>query len=368
MANVQQNISSNNDLNNILSTHGKISDNLYVQGTLKGLPAPINLKYITRVTKSLPVRVAGANFVLPTVGPDLCFEHSEINTPEPTSDDKILVCSSGKSGYLSYICPDCGAVVSKLIGCNKEYCPECGAKWGVLHQQRYFRGKNSVEYMFLINKTLGYWVITLPEQYRAVFSDNKKLDALQVYVKRYFKETLNYTCGVTMYHWCGEDGKTFKPHLNVLVPSGYLTLEKISDIRKHISSEINKIAGTALPSSAPSLVINYNYTNVYKKALHKWRYVCRPTWRVYSDYINNIVFNYRNQRFWGIDKSKLKENAVEKVNKLRCPLCDGQLHYSKALGFVKTINKNDYIHIGGGIYLWRKYMDINNPWILSNYL
>lgn len=206
-------------------------------------------------------------------------------------------------------------------------------------------------------------VVTFPAELRSRLTKTQ-LEQFQVYCKRYFCETLGYTHGELSWHWCGDDGETKKPHLNILFPEKFLSPEKLASIKQHLSAEICKLTC----EKDIQCVVHYGYYEKIKQALHKWRYVCRPTWRVYSDEINEIAFNYRNIRWWGDFKNKVKDNVVDKVEKMSCPFCDGRLKSCKALGLSHHLARDEWVHFGAGNYFWRYYINKGNSWAAANYL
>lgn len=307
--------------------------------------AGINLKHLTKATIRPPFH---SEEVAPVSGVSLLG--SEVKSALKVVRGRPERCSAG--GYIPFTCPS-GHLIRKQIGCNREYCQTCGKEWGLLHQQRYFRGVRKIEYIFSLERNLGYFVFTLPKRTHLEI-DKKQMSKLQTYITKLFQRK-GFGYGVSVWHWCGEDGKTFKPHLNILLPSGFISPNE--DLMKELKSlwtkKVNSLLNIYSGKSTP-YVVNYNYVtdSDRNKIYHRWKYVCRPTWRKYSDEIKDKVFNYRNIRWWGDYKNKLEENSLELTDKCKCPVCTQPLTVSQRFGFVPEINTDDYTHLGGGVYVW----------------
>jgi hypothetical protein len=211
----------------------------------------------------------------------------------------------------------------KAVNCGREWCPICGKDRSIAHERRIERLRERFEQIareyiqdddgnFLKTpkgfydtreKNLGYLVITCPEIYRREMENPKNLKAWKEFWKRKLKRTevihlepiharhvktgrmrkvpqsivrKGISRGIIRYHWCGDDGKTFKPHLNILIPKGYIDERILETWRRQNAAWFMKEFRTG---EMPTGNLYYQYTKSPAKKLHILRYVTRATFR-----------------------------------------------------------------------------------------
>ena len=138
------------------------------------------------------------------------------------SADALPCCHKG---FVMGTCTN-GHHFAKAILCGKEYCIDCGEKWSWIHQRRHYRWLPKVKSM----QSVGYLVVTLPMEVRKYFMDQKRLSVFRRYCIRLLKRE-GFDRGLCRWHWCGEDGVTWHPHLNFLFPGIYIPKPKIRELR-----------------------------------------------------------------------------------------------------------------------------------------
>ena len=301
-----------------------------------------------------------------------------------------------------------GHIIKAAVSCNLEYCEVCGSNGSLLHLQRFYRAAPKVEQIFRAGgNQLGYWVVTIPEQYRDLYLDAKKLNALREDITRFLsaqtrkgKENRNefspgYSCGMSAWHYCGEDYFTWKPHLNLFTPSGYISSSELKLIKLEIRKLIDKNSGADIEVQntmrwhyTKGYVVNYSFIglakamkkkihsceeeaylvceDVDKPSMEEWvydqrmlrmvrhrtRYVVRPTFKNFSLSIAEVVYppakiknrrqSFRNIRWWGKfvkDTKRYVKNCpvvtrvwYDRNGIQRHDSCDRRLHHATNRG------------------------------------
>jgi hypothetical protein len=82
-------------------------------------------------------------------------------------------------------------------------------------------------------------IITIPLQIRAYFNSKEALNDFRTYWRRKLKRE-GYSCGVMRYHWAGEDGYKYAPHINILAPGGYIPKNKLAKLIAYLPLWFNK--------------------------------------------------------------------------------------------------------------------------------
>ena len=243
------------------------------------------------------------------------------------------------TGYMMGQC-ELGHHFAKPILCGKEFCTDCGENWSWAHQRRHYRWLPKVKSM----ETTGYLVVTTPPAVRRFMLDKDHLNQFQKYCMRLLDRE-GFERGVCRYHWCGEDGYNWHPHLNFLFPGAYMPKEKLAKLQEKIRARLSNMTKTPLKE----VVINYSYTDQLEKKVFRCKYITRSTWRKFSPSVAHVVKGYRNNRTWGNWKGKIKENSVAKLERSCCPLCDTPITWKY---FVGELTKESYTQIKGGYYVW----------------
>lgn len=179
----------------------------------------------------------------------------------------------------------------------------------------------------------GYLVVTVPAELRRAFMDRKMLTNFKEYWKRKIKRDLGETtkgenkniCGIIRYHWAGDDNKTFKPHLNILINYAFIDPEVLERWRHELQYWFKrecKIKGNKIPAAN----IYYQYTRVKGKIYHRLKYITRATLHNFEsaelkNFFNIKMKNFKNTTTFGkFEKRAPLENEAQKlyVNNI-CP-------------------------------------------------
>lgn len=219
-------------------------------------------------------------------------------------------------------------IFHKAVTCGKENCPTCGADYSVTHNRRINRAYPKI----LQLSAVGYLVVTVPESLRKDFLDKRILCDFRNFVRRKLKRDYN-TRGLIRYHWCGEDGHTWKPHLNVLLEGKYWAPEKLEAFRNAVALWFLKYFNLAEPVPGN---IYYAYVNpltfktftdretdetiqgpeaAARKIKHWVKYVLRATAKKVTDHkILDVIRGYNNTGYFGkFDKVEHERDAASAI-------------------------------------------------------
>ncbi len=180
--------------------------------------------------------------------------------------------------------------------CKKEACPECGKKGSLYHMVLFSRTLTYAKEMWRQSRDLGYLVITCPKELREKWRDKRVLSGVASYVWRMLKRE-GFPYGFYRWHFASEDNPgEFYPHLNVLIPAGYLMPEKLERIKTLIYNHLGV------------KVVHYEYGKELAQVLHMVYYITRPTW-IYQDEVSYEEFKrFRKMDIWGRKYFREKEN------------------------------------------------------------
>jgi len=283
---------------------------------------------------------------------------------------KIPPCATG---ILRGKCEN-GHLWGRVNLCNKEFCPDCGAKNSYVHRQRVARWMDKVLQM----SSVGYMVITIPEDLRETFKDKKILSEFRTYFKRKLQRE-GFKRGMSRYHWAGEcescNGKpdkgcpdcnftgmsnVWKPHLNFILEGKYISPDNLERWREDLANYFNTRFALSLSKKAEgNIYYNYGRNNGYK--IHKLKYVTRATWRYNDTYeygdILNVIKGFRCGSTWGkfeISKRKRVSPLIHFVNNC-CPICKTTIKWK---GFSSIENyfmgRYNLFHVEGGYYKYQQ--------------
>jgi len=242
-------------------------------------------------------------------------------------------------GFITGKCSN-GHHFAKAILCGKEFCVDCGANWSWIHQRRHYRWLPKVKSM----ESVGYLVVTVPPEIRNFILDKRRLSDFRRYCVRLLKRE-GYNRGLVRWHWCGEDGYNWHPHLNFLFPAGWISKEKLTELRTKMAARLSIMSKIHVPQ----IVINYRYSKEGWKKRHWCKYVTRSTWRKFSEPLAQVIKGYTNNVTWGDWKSKKKDNSVAKLERGCCPLCDAPITWKH---MECELNMDDWTLIKAGYYIW----------------
>jgi hypothetical protein len=182
----------------------------------------------------------------------------------------------------------CGTRVISRVPCKREWCPYCGKEQSYFHLMYYYNILRYALPMFIKNNgKMGYLVITTTPELRQLFLENpEKMHKFREDIKEKLKE-LGYKNGIWRWHFAGDEGRTWYPHLNILIPEGYMPDEKFYKFKQWIEKKYGV------------KVVNYEWTEDLGKVKHWVRYIARPTWNLQNDAEHEKFKGMRKYGVWG---------------------------------------------------------------------
>jgi len=185
----------------------------------------------------------------------------------------------------------CGTRVISRVPCKREWCPYCGKEQSYFHLMYYYNILRYALPMFIKNNgKMGYLVITTTPELRQLFLENpEKMHKFREDIKEKLKE-LGYKNGIWRWHFAGDEGRTWYPHLNILIPEGYMPDDKFNEFKRWIEKKYGV------------KVVNYEWTEDFGKVKHWVRYIARPTWNLQNDAEPEKFKGMRKYGVWGSSK------------------------------------------------------------------
>jgi len=179
--------------------------------------------------------------------------------------------------------------------CKREDCPICGSEKSVAHFRRWLRGIPFIKEM-IESGYVGYLVVTCPEEKRLKWGDKKELRKVARYIIRLLQRKVGSEIkGVYRWHFAGNKGRKWYPHLNVLFTFGYIGDEMLNELKRLIERRLGV------------RVVYYRYTKKISKVRHWWLYISRPTFLLQDEVEYEKVKNMKNVIWFGKFKEKEKE-------------------------------------------------------------
>jgi hypothetical protein len=157
--------------------------------------------------------------------------------------------------------------------------------------------------MFENAGAVGYLVITSPLELREKLRDPEALREVARYIRRMLKRE-GFDYGYYRWHFAGDEGKTWYPHLNILIPWGYIQPEKLERLKELIRKRFG------------IEIIHYEYAQDLARIIHIAWYVSRPTWNLQSEMDPEPFKGFRKMGIWGnkhFEKVDIKE-ILEKIH------------------------------------------------------
>jgi hypothetical protein len=201
----------------------------------------------------------------------------------PWGREQKFVCGSWKKSE------HCGNEYWVKTTCDREWCPECGKPNSLYHQKMYHELLGVMVKMFVRGGVLAYMVITSPEELREEWKDPNKLREVKEYLRRLF-EREGIEIALWKWHFAGDRGRRWYPHLNIVLAMGYMDKEKLERLRRLIERRLGV------------KVIYIQYTRSIKKVMHWARYISRPTWNLQNEVSPEKFKNFRKWGVWGAGK------------------------------------------------------------------
>jgi predicted CopG family antitoxin len=202
----------------------------------------------------------------------------------------------------------CGRVHIIKNPCKKEWCPDCGVPGSAYHMYLFAKALNYAMEMWRQSGAVGYFVITCPLELREKWKDKKVLSKVVNYLRRML-EREGFPYGYYRWHFAGDENPgVWYPHLNVLVPGGYLTPKKLKRIKRLIYKHLGV------------KVVYYEYAKDPERVIHMVYYITRPTWNMQVEVEAEGWSKFRKNGIWGkkyFRKAGAWKEFLKELNNIR---------------------------------------------------
>jgi hypothetical protein len=181
-----------------------------------------------------------------------------------------------------------GHEYARELLCRRDWCPICGKEDSNAHQGRKARWFSRV----VQAASFAYIVLTIPPEVRGSYRTRESLGDLGTAAKRMFQRQ-GFDRGLRRWHWFGDRSKVYHPHLNCLLPSGWLSKEQI----KRLKASWGRILGV----DVSRVNLKVRICDTPRKILHRVKYITRATftdWRWDEELARELV-GFRNSGTWG---------------------------------------------------------------------
>lgn len=265
---------------------------------------------------SIPIKLFDTGNTLKT---GIVLDYAQLYAKPHNDFNFIPSCSLG---FIKGSCAG-GHKFAKLLLCGKEWCPDCGADGSMTHKRRVARWWGKVMSM----PEMGYMVVTVPKECRASFKNKVVLSNFRTYLKRKLQR-MGYDKGLIRYHWAGDDGYTWHPHLNILIEEGYLSKAKMVELKEDLQTWFTKKFPMSLKGKKAKINLWYSYATPGEKfeahKIHKLKYITRSTFKnldtVKDIDLVRVLKGYRTTSTWGKwEKDKTNTSALASLEAGKCP-------------------------------------------------
>ncbi|GAI72640.1 unnamed protein product, partial [marine sediment metagenome] len=160
---------------------------------------------------------------------------------------------------------------------------------------------------------MAYDDITFPLEVRPLMRNPKVLSLLAKKARKAYRQA-GYRKVYTRWHFFGEHGEKYHPHLNVLYDGRWLSKQELASFKDYLRRKL-------LPRSIAklikrNLVIHHQYTRNPKRKMHWIKYVTKATFleRSWDEPLDNALFGFHNGCFAGTwnDPPKWKLTGTDK--------------------------------------------------------
>ena len=238
----------------------------------------------------------------------------------------------------------------KKLNCGREWCPRCREETEGRRFSRWLPKAQQIEVM-------GYLVITFPREARP--RSKKRLRELRTKIVRRLKK-FGFKRGLSRWHFFGEDGKEWHPHLNVILDYGKIKRKRLEEIKKAIA----RVTGVEM------CVVNYQYSRVPARKVHMLKYVCRNTFlkKSWDPEMAHELYGFTNAHWWGdwkgdpvwtLEEAEPKDTIADKIAAGICPDCGEPIHW---VGGKKNLVPTCLLEPLGFKYVGKGYYILDGEW------
>lgn len=263
-------------------------------------------------------------------------------------------------------CEHCDVEYVVRKPCSREWCPECGRPLSLYHRQVYLKVLAYALEMFYEAGAVGYLIITCPEELREEWKSKEALSKVVEYIRRMLKRE-GFKWGVYRWHFAGDKGRRWYPHLNILIPGGFMEPEKLERFK------------TLVYRRYGIKVVYYSYVKSLKKLRHVARYIARPTWNLQDEVKPENFKNCRKVGIWGnqyfrsasIERPRELEDFIARLEEMvrvgflrkaleakayavlhgYCAFCYEKLRWRRLKSWWMDNVHNNLVKLGWGIWL-----------------
>jgi hypothetical protein len=273
-------------------------------------------------------------------------------------------------------CERCNVEYVFRVPCKKEWCRSCGVPGSLYHIERYFKTLFYGFVMFMYAGAEGYWVITTPPEKREALKKREGLSGMVSEVGKIFKGE-GFAFGHWVWHFAGDQSERYYPHLNVLIPSGFIDEAKMERIKAKIRDaldikvvyyeyalEIPRIKFISWYVSRPTFLQQNEVSPEEFKGLHKSGIWGRKYFQKDDEIMKmfyEVMFSRGVESVKNALESGKEEVEVEiededlfyvSLHSGRCPICGGKLKGGPFRGYEDRIVKGDVFRMGWNLWLY----------------
>jgi hypothetical protein len=250
------------------------------------------------------------------------------------SDYELKALSACAKTY-QYIVDEDGQAMYKALYCGREWCVRCGQNGSIAHKRRIGR----LWHRWHTFEVYGYDVYTIPPQLRP-YIGKRELKKLATYIMRLMQRK-GLAAGFLRWHFAGEDGVTWAPHLNVVTKQRFWEKNELGELKEAWARALMRITGKYSHTQKVLWLVHkrtgevvyrfhkrtgevltktervpyegqmhHSYFYSGAQATHKLKYIYRATYKGKDRSIWRVIYGFRNTRTWGkfpkpSEKSKL---------------------------------------------------------------
>ncbi|GAJ05019.1 unnamed protein product, partial [marine sediment metagenome] len=184
---------------------------------------------------------------------------------------------------------------------------------------------------------MAYIVITFPLEVRPMMRDPQVLALLRKKARRLLRKR-GYRMVFTRWHYFGEHGEKYHPHLNILCDGGWLPEEQLAELKDSIRRKL--LPRSIAKGIGKDLEIQYRYSRSPKQIMHWIKYVTKASFRdiTWDEPLANALYGFHNGCFagtwdgspkWKLTGTDKKFNALLKVREGIHPVSGKPIKWNK---------------------------------------
>jgi len=239
------------------------------------------------------------------------------------------------------------------LACRREWCPTCRL---IDHKRRI----SSALPRLLQLDWMAYLVVTFPLEVRVIMNDPKLLTILAKKLRQLLRKQ-GYRKVYTRWHFFGEHGEKYHPHLNVLCDGGWLSPEELARLKDLIRRKLLK--RSIARRIKKDLVIHYDFTQDAKRKMHWVKYVTKASFtdRGWDEQLASRLKGFHNGCFagtwndppkWRLTGTDKKFNTLLKVKQGIHPISGKPIVWDKPLVPWALVQTEKLIHLGAWCYCY----------------